>query len=342
MASQAVVEAVDATVAAGVSAHDVRDADAAVTTLRKWFTAADRDADGVVNGVEAQRFFARCEPPLSQRSLATVWALADQKRQGFLDRDAFGVAMRLVAQVQRGKTPSLEARLLCVLAKHTPARLCWLMHACDACTFAGLRCMLVNAQRTRVAACQCVQALEEATVLELPRFAGEPPPPRSSAPTPVAPPSQQQQQRAEGGGGASGSGVGSFVREWRARASASAAKRGPLLPGAAARSISDGLAALYAKRVRPAEEAYAYGAFADSPPLEPVDFSAKPLVLLLGQYSCGKTTFITHLLGRSFPLAVIGALWPCILTAAAWGIAFGAVRVCSDALSTLRARTRRP
>jgi hypothetical protein len=65
---------------------------------------------------------------------------------------------------------------------------------------------------------------------------------------------------------------------------------------------------LYTKKVRPAEEAFAFGAFADSPPLEAADFGAKPLVLLLGQYSCGKTTFITHLLGRSFPLAVIGAI----------------------------------
>jgi len=72
------------------------------------------------------------------------------------------------------------------------------------------------------------------------------------------------------------------------------------------RSIADGLAALYAKKVLPAEEAFQYGAFSDSPPLTDADFHARPLVLLLGQYSCGKTTFITHLLGRSFPLAVIG------------------------------------
>jgi GTPase SAR1 family protein len=94
-----------------------------------------------------------------------------------------------------------------------------------------------------------------------------------------------------------------IAREWRARASA--AKPRPMA-GGAVRSIADGLAALYAKKVLPAEEAYQYGAFSDSPALSDADFHAKPLVLLLGQYSCGKTTFITHLLGRSFPLAVIG------------------------------------
>jgi EH domain-containing protein 1 len=31
------------------------------------------------------------------------------------------------------------------------------------------------------------------------------------------------------------------------------------------------------------------------------DFDAKPSVMLLGQYSTGKTTFIKHLLGSSYP-----------------------------------------
>lgn len=31
------------------------------------------------------------------------------------------------------------------------------------------------------------------------------------------------------------------------------------------------------------------------------DFDAKPMVMLLGQYSTGKTTFIKHLLGCEYP-----------------------------------------
>lgn len=36
------------------------------------------------------------------------------------------------------------------------------------------------------------------------------------------------------------------------------------------------------------------------------DFDAKPQVMLLGQYSTGKTTFIKHLLRSSYPGAHIG------------------------------------
>ena len=31
------------------------------------------------------------------------------------------------------------------------------------------------------------------------------------------------------------------------------------------------------------------------------DFDAKPMILLLGQYSTGKTTFIKHMLQSSYP-----------------------------------------
>jgi len=36
------------------------------------------------------------------------------------------------------------------------------------------------------------------------------------------------------------------------------------------------------------------------------DFESKPQVMLLGQYSTGKTTFIKHLLRTSYPGAHIG------------------------------------
>ena len=43
-----------------------------------------------------------------------------------------------------------------------------------------------------------------------------------------------------------------------------------------------------------------------SPLLQSSDFSAKPMVLLLGQYSVGKTSFIRYLLGRDYPGIRIG------------------------------------
>ncbi len=58
-------------------------------------------------------------------------------------------------------------------------------------------------------------------------------------------------------------------------------------------------------QIRPLEEAYKFGHFF-SPLLTEGDFEAKPSVLLLGQYSTGKTTFIKYLLGREYPGLHIG------------------------------------
>merc|ERR1711937_179034 len=69
--------------------------------------------------------------------------------------------------------------------------------------------------------------------------------------------------------------------------------------------ILQGLARLYKKKILPLEIESRYGHF-HSPPLSPSDFVAPPMVLLLGQYSVGKTSFIRYLLGRDFPGARIG------------------------------------
>jgi len=64
-------------------------------------------------------------------------------------------------------------------------------------------------------------------------------------------------------------------------------------------SVTDGLKSLYRQRIRPVEEAYKFGEFY-SPLMNDGDFDAKPMVLLIGQYSVGKTSFIRYLLGRDF------------------------------------------
>mmetsp|Transcript_21590 Transcript_21590/g.32128 ORF Transcript_21590/g.32128 Transcript_21590/m.32128 type:complete len:566 (-) Transcript_21590:155-1852(-) len=56
---------------------------------------------------------------------------------------------------------------------------------------------------------------------------------------------------------------------------------------------------LYKKKLKPLEKAYRFGEFY-SPMLTDADFDAAPMVLLLGQYSVGKTTFIKYLLEREF------------------------------------------
>ncbi|KAH6795792.1 hypothetical protein C2S51_036778 [Perilla frutescens var. frutescens] len=70
-------------------------------------------------------------------------------------------------------------------------------------------------------------------------------------------------------------------------------------------SIVDGLKKLYIKKLKPLEVTYKFNDFV-SPALTSSDFDAKPMVMLLGQYSTGKTTFIKHLMGCSYPGAHIG------------------------------------
>ena len=62
---------------------------------------------------------------------------------------------------------------------------------------------------------------------------------------------------------------------------------------------------MYKKKIKPLEISSKYGHF-HSPPLGPSDFDAKPMVLLLGQYSVGKTSFIRSLLGKDFPGMRVG------------------------------------
>ena len=70
-------------------------------------------------------------------------------------------------------------------------------------------------------------------------------------------------------------------------------------------SIIDGLKKLYIQKLKPLEVAYQFNDFV-SPLLTNSDFDAKPMVMLLGQYSTGKTTFIKHMLQSSYPGAHIG------------------------------------
>jgi GTP-binding protein EngB required for normal cell division len=70
-------------------------------------------------------------------------------------------------------------------------------------------------------------------------------------------------------------------------------------------SLLSELYTVYHKKIRPLEVNYQFEGF-HSAPLSQKDIEAKPMVLLLGQYSVGKTTFIQHLLGREYPGAHIG------------------------------------
>ncbi|MGH0135246.1 UNVERIFIED_CONTAM: hypothetical protein FKN15_057290 [Acipenser sinensis] len=70
-------------------------------------------------------------------------------------------------------------------------------------------------------------------------------------------------------------------------------------------TVSEGLKKLYRTKLLPLEEHYKFHEF-HSPSLEDADFDNKPMVLLVGQYSTGKTTFIRYLLEQEFPGMRIG------------------------------------
>ncbi|KAF9170066.1 3-hydroxyisobutyryl-CoA hydrolase [Mortierella sp. AD011] len=62
---------------------------------------------------------------------------------------------------------------------------------------------------------------------------------------------------------------------------------------------------IYKHKIKPLETTYNFEGF-HSAPLTDSDILAKPMVLLLGQYSTGKTTFIKHLIESDYPGSHIG------------------------------------
>jgi len=69
--------------------------------------------------------------------------------------------------------------------------------------------------------------------------------------------------------------------------------------------LREGLKTIYDTHIRPLEEACCFGDYY-SEPLNASDFNAKPSVLVLGQYSVGKTTSLRYLLGQDFASMRIG------------------------------------
>ncbi|CAE8632737.1 unnamed protein product [Polarella glacialis] len=70
-------------------------------------------------------------------------------------------------------------------------------------------------------------------------------------------------------------------------------------------SVTEGLADLYRSKLLPVEKDHLFHQFY-SPELTDADFASAPMVLLMGQYSTGKSTFIRHLLQRDYPGLRIG------------------------------------
>ncbi|KAG0248616.1 hypothetical protein BG011_010079 [Mortierella polycephala] len=71
------------------------------------------------------------------------------------------------------------------------------------------------------------------------------------------------------------------------------------------REVYHDLTQIYKRKIKPLETTYNFEGF-HSGPLTDSDILAKPMVLLLGQYSTGKTTFIKHLIESDYPGSHIG------------------------------------
>ncbi|PVV01772.1 hypothetical protein BB560_003797 [Smittium megazygosporum] len=77
-------------------------------------------------------------------------------------------------------------------------------------------------------------------------------------------------------------------------------------PGSAIyNEITTELQGVYKRKIAPLETVYNFEMF-NSPVLNAQDISTNPMVLLLGQYSTGKTTFIEYILGESYPGSYVG------------------------------------
>lgn len=106
---------------------------------------------------------------------------------------------------------------------------------------------------------------------------------------------EEEATRFSGGGAATGSTNGGVASKSSAEDLADRTAR-----------VSANLKQIYRKAVLPVEKRFRYDYFYESPFLTDVEFDSKPQVMLVGQYSVGKTSFIRYLLGRDFPGQRIG------------------------------------
>ena len=221
---------------------------------KRWFGLADQDQDGRVTGKDAVEFFGLSGLP--KEALSRAWQLADLNRQGYLGKDQFVRALRVIAMVQGGTDVSKVS-----------------IEALDAAIDAG-----------------------SLPVAELEGLAHD----SSNKNNPFATKAMAQSLKevAERTGN-------TYPTKTPGRRNPGSNPRGHRMSAAQATGVVDALKEIYKTKVRPVEEALKFGSFY-SPLLTDGDFEGKPNVLLLGQYSTGKTTFIKHLLGTEYPGCNIG------------------------------------
>ncbi|DBA71146.1 hypothetical protein WJX79_000852 [Trebouxia sp. C0005] len=262
------------------------------TLYSSWFQLADTDHDNKLTGPDAVKFFERSQLP--RPILAKVWALADNARKGYLDPSTFAKAMDMIsiaqstgdisADIYRQKSAKpIETPQLSGLEKHHQK-------------------LLAQAQAEQNpftnGTSSSARTLPDGDPLVQPRGINRSP---SSSYTYKG----GAAQSSFGGANQSQGNQSSFVSPGKQTAKEAMRRARKPLSMKHCTSIIDGLKTIYFNKIRPLEEAYKFGSFFSSL-LTESDFEAKPSVLLLGQYSTGKTTFIKHLLGRDYPGIHIG------------------------------------
>lgn len=211
---------------------------------REWFDIADSDGDGRITGNDATKFLALSK--LSRQELKQIWALADSKRQGFLDLAEFVTAMKLVSLAQVGREITSDILKSGGLMENT-----------EPPSMEGLETFVAKNKGLKMDSKPAVN------------------------------------------------GSASVQSQILSSAQWFTSKSVKKTPPSAVTSIIDGLKRLYNEKLKPLEATYRFNDFV-SPFLTNSDFDAKPMVMLLGQYSTGKTTFIKHLLRCNYPGAHIG------------------------------------
>lgn len=260
---------------------------------KQWFQVADIDKDGRLTGPDAVTFFERSGLP--RELLSKVWMHADNTRRGYLDLPAFIKAMELVSLAQSTGVVSMDS--------YTTAKA---VGALEPPKMQGMEPL----STAKAAAYLSMHA---------PLAAGnpfaEPPSPPAAVPPQSAPASPPAVPPVIPPGNSPFPQTASpfyFPPPATAYTPPSSGKSGPRnsrkrmpLTTKDATSIAEGLRQIYFSKIRPLEESYKFGHFF-TPLLSDGDFEAKPSVLLLGQYSTGKSTFIKYLLGRDYPGIHIG------------------------------------
>ncbi|KAK3236292.1 hypothetical protein CYMTET_53556, partial [Cymbomonas tetramitiformis] len=260
-------------------------------TYSRWFMLADTDRDGRVTGADAVQFFSKSG--LAKETLAKVWSLSDVARQGYLGQPEFIRAMVAISLAQAGTALTTESVSAAVNTTGQPVAL---MHGLEynpaptapppsAAFGMGDDVFNMVPMNAAVPPVQPLMSPEQQPPDRPPPQQPPPSAPTPAAPTPEAPPP-------------------SFFQNLGF--ASSAPKAAPkVVPPVVVTSIIDGLKKVYLEKIKPLEAAFKFDAFF-GPLLAESDFEAKPSVLLMGQYSTGKTTFIKHLLKREYPGTHIG------------------------------------